>query len=240
SIDYSIKNNQYTSKKQISRYPALKSYISDIIVYDDSDKDLINIYDIINMYKHNEKFRKELEELIYNANDPHLREKFITLHKQLFINNSSNDVFNGFKTYSDYLKFKEPDLYYYTIVESEIYNEDTFDRENIFRERIFELVSSIDNHLNLKEQYFTNSNFVGIVNFIRDYITILIMLFKLEDKFENSINIIDEDNVKYSRTTKKVDKINTLDKKNIIDKINRKESIETKDELKISIIKKGD
>ncbi|WRM43577.1 hypothetical protein [Staphylococcus phage LY01] len=254
SIDYSIKNNQYTSKKQISRYPALKSYISDILVYDDSDKDLINIYDIIDMYKHNEKFRKELEELIYNADDPHLRKKFITLHKQLFINNSSNDVFNGFKTYSDYLKFKEPDLYYYTIVESEIYDEDTFDRETIFRERIFELVSSIDNHLNLKEQYFTNSNFVGIVNFIRDYITILItlfksystdliytsLLFKLDDKFENSINLIDESNIKYNGNSKKVDKINTLDNKNITDKINRKENIEIRDELKFSIVKKGD
>ncbi|QPI17046.1 hypothetical protein [Staphylococcus phage vB_StaM_SA1] len=254
SIDYSIKNNQYSYKKQISRYPALESYASDILTYDDSDKDLINIYDIIDMYKYNEKFRKELEEMIYNSNDPHLREKFSKLHKQLFITNSSNDVFDGFKTYSDYLKFKEPDLYYYTIVESEIFNEDTFDRETIFREKIFELVSSIDNHLNLREQLFTNSNFVGIVNFIRDYITILItifksyttdlihtsLLFKLDDKFENSIHLIDEADIKFNGTTKHVDKINTLDNKNITDRIKRKESIEMEDEIKFSITKRGD
>ncbi|QQO92451.1 hypothetical protein CPT_Machias_057 [Staphylococcus phage Machias] len=252
SIDYSIKNKLYTPKKQITRYPALNSYISDILAYSDSDKDLINIYDIIEMYKYNEEFRKELEELIYNSNDPHLRKKFTNLHKQLFITNSSNDIFKGFKTYSDYLKFKEPDLYYYTVVESEIYDEDVFDRENIFRERIFELVSSIDNHLNLKEQYFTNSNFVGVVNFIRDYITILItlfksyttdliytsLLFKLDDKFENSIHLIDEGNIKYTGTTKYVDKINTLDNRNITDKIIRKENIEMKDNVNISIIKR--
>ncbi|WPH64118.1 hypothetical protein [Staphylococcus phage vB_StaM_PB50] len=252
SIDYSIKNKLYTPKKKITRYPALNSYISDILAYSDSDKDLINIYDIIEMYKYNEEFRKELEELIYNSNDPHLRKKFTNLHKQLFITNSSNDIFKGFKTYSDYLKFKEPDLYYYTVVESEIYDEDVFDRENIFRERIFELVSSIDNHLNLKEQYFTNSNFVGVVNFIRDYITILItlfksyttdliytsLLFKLDDKFENSIHLIDEGNIKYTGTTKYVDKINTLDNRNITDKIIRKENIEMKDNVNISIIKR--
>lgn len=254
SVDYSIKNNRYSERKHLKRYPALDSYISDILSYHELDKEEINIYDIIDIYNYNEKFRKELEDMIVSIKDQTLRKKFTKLHKQLFINKSSNDVFKGFETYSDYLKFKEPDLYFYTVIESEIYNEDTFDRENIFRERIFELVSSIDNHLNLKEQYFTNSNFVGIINFIRDYITILItlfksyttdliytsLLFKLDNKFENGINMIDETNIKYTGTTKYVDKINTLDNRDITEKIKRKEEIDLKDNIKIEVYKKGE
>lgn len=254
SIDYSLQNNLYTSKKQIKRYPALNSYISDVLSYDEIDKDKINIYDIISMFRYNEEFRQELENMIFEVKDEFLRNKFKKLHKQLFINKSSNEVFENFKTYSDYLKYRNPDLYYYTVVESEIYDEDTFNREDIFREKIFELVSSIDNHLNIKEQYFTNSSFVGIINFIRDYITILItlfksyttdliytsLLFKLDNKFENGINMIDESKVKYFGTTKYVDKLNTLDSKNLNQYSKYKEDLNFEDNIKIEVYKRGE
>lgn len=248
SIEVSIKNNKYDYTKQIKRYPSLNSYISDILTYEDLNEDYINVSEIMSMYKHNEDFRKQLEDLIINSKDPHLTKKFTKLYEQLFITKSSNDIFNGYSTYSDYLMSKNPDLYYYTIVESNIYDEDVFDREGIFRERIFELVASIDNHLNLKEQLFTNSNFSSVVNFIIDYVKVLVllfksyttdmiytgMLFKLDNEFENKINLLDETDVKYSGTTERVDKVNILDNRNITDKINNNENIKVTDSLFIN------
>ena len=224
SIERRINEGNYQEWQRLESYPVLHSFIFDIMRYDKYDIDEITLEDISDIMEYNLRMKKSIEDFSLNINDIYLRRESLKLHEQLFINNSNNKILDEFNSYSDYLKISNPGLYYFTIVQSNIYDHDSFDMDKEYRDRIFELVNSLDNHLNFQDNLFINNNFIGILSFIKNYIQILVTIFKsytadiintnlyykLDSEFDNTINLIDSlqsSNIEQQET----DKMNILD-----------------------------
>ena len=205
-INNLISENNYPEWKQLDKYQILKSFLMDILSYSRYNTDSVTINDFMSILEYNNDMRRELEEFTYNVDDGRLKIKLRELWEQIFISDTYNSLFDGYSTYSDYLKDNNPGLYYYTIVESNIYDHDSFNHDKVYRDKIFDLVNSIDNHLNLDEDLFVNNNFIGILGFIKNYIQILVtvfksytadivnteLLYKFDSKFDNGIDLTDD------------------------------------------------
>ncbi|QXN67836.1 hypothetical protein FPHOBKDP_00082 [Listeria phage LPJP1] len=208
AIDEAISVNEYIYRKQLINYKNLSVFIDVFGSYDEivNNKRRYTMNDFAKIYRYNEKLREDLEETIINTNDYKLYSLFNKLWNEKFTNDLNMDIFSKYNTFTDYLKDNDPNLYFYTEVDINIYDIDSLSKDDIYRERIFELVESIDNHLNLGEyDFLTQNNTIGLSDYVKSYIYILIKVFKsytidtvysssiykFDSKMDNSIRLFD-------------------------------------------------
>ena len=195
SIDY------YDIYHNIDYYTELTNFIDVFYNLSDYKKNTkISLDDFIEVFKFNNNLRKEITNLMKNNTNNDEYE----LYKKLFNNNFisdyslfmlknpySNETYNS---YLDYIEDNNIDLYNFitpTQIERNEYILNPKKYDDYYILKIFELAESIDNALlGLKEDYFLNNNFIGILDFIKEYIQILVTVFK-----SFTIQIIDTSNI---------------------------------------------
>lgn len=209
TISNMINNNVYNI--DINRLPNLSVYLevflsSSII----NVKNVISIDDFVDIYNFNESLRKELEELILDNNNPELNIYLNNTWNNSFIDNFSMDNFKGNKTFLEYLLNNDPNLYYYITSDN---NKTSEELNIIYRDKIFELIESIDNYMNLNTDFLLQNNFIALNDYIKRYMYILIKIFKayttetiysntlynFDKEFDNSIKVMDSLDITYSK-----------------------------------------
>lgn len=206
AIERSVKDNTYTQSRYIQNFPNLSVFLDVYLKFLHNGLSLINLEQFTRVYRFNQKLETKTEDLIINIQDPFIWQNLKELWNDNFVGDQSMELFMGYKTYSDYLKDKDPNLYQYTRIYKDYNNIDNFDFEGTVRDKIFELATDIDNHLDLGDyDFFLTSNFIGLEEYVKDYIYILIQIFKaytvdtiyahtvynLNDKWENSFKVLD-------------------------------------------------
>lgn len=236
AIERSTKAKKYTSSKYIQNFPNLSVFLDVYLKFLHSGLTSINLEQFTKVYKFNQGLETQTEDLVDKVQDPYIWQNLKDLWKENFTGDQSMELFMGYKTFSDYLKDKDPNLYQYTRIYKDYNNIDNFDFEGTVRDKIFELATDIDNHLELGDyDFFLTSNFIGLEEYVKDYIYILIQIFKaytvdtiyahtvynLNDKWENSFKVLDGFEVTNRQTLKFKDHFS------IVDTINRNSHMQT-------------
>jgi len=183
--------NEYYIKQlhDINYYPELSNFLD--IFFDMSKykaNDIIDIYNLITIYKQNMSLKTELIERMKSTKIQKEYEIFQSIYNNNFVTdydlNILTDPDTGLKynSYLDYLFDANLDLYNYvqpTEEEKTDYLINPEKYENFYKMKIFELTESVDSSINgLNTEFFINNNFIGMINFIKDYVYILVTIFK--------------------------------------------------------------
>lgn len=244
AITEQANENQYSGVRLLKSYSNLNAYLDTYIKYTTYDKNKFSMEDFANIYRYDDGIRKDLENIINTTSNPKIYNSFKKIWENKFVSNLDMTPFMGYSSYKAYLKDKDPNLYYYTQLGETYSNAENFDKYSILRDRIFELTSDINNHLELDEyDFFLENNFIGIEEYVKRYIYILIQVFKaytvdtiwaqtdlkLDNKFDNSIRVLDDINIFNAR-------IAMRDDIDLEDTINTHESLffSDKDGIKLS------
>ena len=114
-------------------------------------------------------------------------------------------MMKGYNTFSDYLMNNDAELYMFTqIKESADYDYEP-DYSKQYRDKIIELTESLSTYLDLNEELLIQNNFIGITTYIKDYMNILITIFKsfttqttdssnnftFDNEFDNFVRVTD-------------------------------------------------
>ena len=144
----------------------------------DDERQIFSIKDFLEGYYYNEDLRHRLEQHILAAEDPEIYNSFLDLWNESYVSTYRMDLMKGYDTFSEYLLHNDPELYSYVQVKpAEDYNYEP-DYSEQYRNKIIELTESLSMYLNLKEELFIHNNFIGITSYIKDYMNILITIFK--------------------------------------------------------------
>ena len=168
------------------------------------DSNKINMQNFIDIYKYNEGIRNDLETYMAEENDPMLYEKMDKLWNNSFISDYDMSNYKYNNTLTSYLMEHDPNLYEYTQVHTPIYDFQA-DKTPLYREKVFQLVESLDTFMNLEKEMLARNNFVGMSQYVRRYMRILLEIFKsyslqvldsdisyiFDDPVDNGINIRD-------------------------------------------------
>lgn len=232
-----VNNNEDISKTFIIKYPNLSTFLEIFNSYDNYIKENFTMEDFSKIFIHNEKIRKQLEKLILETNDYTLYKSLNQIWHNKFVTNIDNSLFkdnegNRYKTFTDYLKDKDQNLYFYISVDSSV-DYTQAEIKGIYRDKIFELIESIDNHLNLSDfNFLLQNNFIGLSEYIKLYIYLLIRIFKayttetvftntiwkFDDNLTNSIRVFDS--IKLDSTGNQYrDELHLIDNCNITSKL---------------------
>lgn len=239
------------SSNILMSYPDLYMYSSVFVNYDTYDKDTFSMQDIASIYQYNMGIRDDLIKISLETNNPHVHRAVEELLEKKFVTNLNNEVFMGYSSFEDYLRDKDPNLYYYTQIDTQ----DVKKRYDLIRDRVFQLATTIEGSIGLKSyDFFTQNNFVGIQEYIKRYIYILIQVFKAysadtiftdsvfkfgkgtQGKYDNSVRVLDEVIVGRTKLGLRDDIqfTDTMDWKSIL-KLDR-DKISTNDKINIKII----
>lgn len=213
SLDKTIRTlfekGEYTDDNQLDRYENLSVFLNSFLSYRDSlNKTKFTLEDFTGIFLYNENNRKKLEDYILNLDSPYLVERFKEIWNLKFKTDYDMELFKQSNSFSDYLKQNDASLYYYTQIETTPQNAGTIDLQEIYKNKIFELIDSIDNQLFLGNDYdfWLQNSFVGLSGYIKQYTYILIRAFKaytvdtvytaddftFNDLFDNSFHLTDE------------------------------------------------
>ena len=200
-----LSDSKYTGSSRIEYYPNLYVYLNVILSYkrDSSTSKMFSIEEFMSMFNHNESLRLKLENLIETTSDPVLHSNLQQLWDSSFNSDFNMQLFKGNTTFSDYLMKENPSLYNYTKIINPNDYDFEFDNSSIYRDKIFELLNSIGNYINV--DFISQNNFIGMSEYIRRYMYILITVFKsytsetlytnnlfdLNDKLDNGIRVMD-------------------------------------------------
>lgn len=197
----------------IDNYKYLAPYLNIFIgAIKPSERPIFSIREFLDSYYYNEELRTRLEKFILQAEDPEIYNSFLKLWNDSYVSTYRSDLMKGFDSFSEYLLHTDPELYTYVqITPSSDYNYQP-DYSKEYRDKIIELTESISTYLDLKEELFIQNSFVGITSYIKDYMNVLITIFKsytaqtvatdqnfsFTGEFDNHLRVTDSFQIKLS------------------------------------------
>jgi hypothetical protein len=137
----------------------------------------------IETYRRNNIYRRAFERITAGTQDYETYKELARIHKVKFIAQYQSAVFDGFATYSAYLLTRNPDLHKYVeeaLVLTEDQDVDVEATRNIIVDRLSEIVTSLDNYLDLEDgalNIFASAN-SALVDQIKVYMRQVVQLFK--------------------------------------------------------------
>ena len=179
TLEVMINEGTYKGRVVLDNYKNLSVYMNVFISnIRDDERQIFSIRDFLEGYYYNEDLRHRLEQHILAAEDPEIYNSFLDLWNESYVSTYRMDLMKGYDTFSEYLLHNDPELYSYVQVKpAEDYNYEP-DYSEQYRNKIIELTESLSMYLNLKEELLIQNNFIGITSYIKDYMNILITIFK--------------------------------------------------------------
>lgn len=145
--------------------------------------------DFLQSFYKNESIRTKLEELISNTNNYYILDSLKKIRDLEMRTMTNANLFKGFSTYSEFLKYNNLSLYnYIQLPNNYSSNEELY---LIIKEKMNDLIAAINGQLYNEslEESITKNTFMGINNYLDYYIRTLVHLFK-----PYSLEIINADN----------------------------------------------
>lgn len=228
----------------ILHYRELNEYLEIFFINSFNEKEKYSMEDFVKIFKYNESIRNNLEELIVECNDYNLYKKFNKIWNIKFESEINMSLYKGYNTFQDYVKYKNYDLYNFITI-PDIIKGDINKEYEFYRTRIFELCESIDNHISESDMnFFLNNNFVGLLEYIKKYIYIIVSIFKsytidlldantvlsFKSKPFNILKLIDGIE-SYNSTFKLKDNFKIIDLANTSDYFTEKDKLELSDKI---------
>ena len=179
TLEAAISAGAYKGRMVIHNYKYLAPYLNIFIgAIKPSERTIFSVREFLDSYYYNEELRTRLEGFILQAEDPEIYNSFLKLWNDSYVSTYRSDLMRGFNSFSEYLLHADPELYTYVqVTPSADYNYQP-DYSKEYRDKIIELTESISTYLDLKEELFIQNSFVGITSYIKDYMNILITIFK--------------------------------------------------------------
>jgi len=245
--DYWVRN-----PRDYKHYPELCNFIELHYISDTLYKNSYSMEEFVKIFKYNNDLRYKLEDIIVESNNYELYRNYLKLWDIKFIGDINISYFSGHDTYSDYLKRKNYDLYAFTQMPATIKGDEKLEYE-FYRDKVFELCESIDNHINAGNMnFFVNNGFIGMLDYVKRFIYILIHVFKayttqlletntvlsFNDKTFNAIRMFDKANI--SGFFKFREYITLKDFMKTTTTYKFEDRIELRDEIKITTFEAGE
>lgn len=179
TLEKLISAGQYKGRVVLDNYKSLSPYLNIFISnIHKTEREIFSIRDFLEGYYYNEDLRRRLETHILSAEDPEIYNSFLDLWNESYVSTYRNHLMKGYDTFSEYLLHTDPELYAYVQVTPAEDYDYTPDYSKQYRDKIIEITESISTYLDLKEELFIQNNFIGITSYIKDYMNILITIFK--------------------------------------------------------------
>lgn len=161
---------------------------------------------LVDAFKANNEFRRKLENMIVKTNDRRLYRKYQVLYKSCFIGEYRSKLFEGYDTFTEYLKVNDKDLYLSLNKILSKIEETPADEETIYNEYILEICNSIDSFLDDDAMDFFIQGNIYLNDYIKDFIYQLVdfirsytvhikeisTIYLFDEKFLNTIKFFDE------------------------------------------------
>jgi hypothetical protein len=163
----------------IDNYDDIKNFIETFEMKGFSENERYSIEQFLEVFRHNENMRKNLERLLVETNNYYIYRKLQEIWDIEMRSKINNELYKGSDTFSDFLKKRNYDLYKYITLPKNFPDSEK-QRYNFYKEKIFELTESIGNYISdLKvRKYFLNNNFIGLSSYIEKYLYTAISIFK--------------------------------------------------------------
>ncbi len=206
TLEQLISQDKYTGRVVVDNYTSLSPYLNIFLSnIKKKDREVFSLKDFLSSYYYNENLRSRLESFILQAEDPEIYNSFLDLWENSYVSSYHNDMMKGYNTFSDYLMNNDAELYMFTqIKESADYDYEP-DYSKQYRDKIIELTESLSTYLDLNEELLIQNNFIGITSYIKDYMNILISIFKsfttqtiessnnftFDNEFDNFVRVTD-------------------------------------------------
>jgi hypothetical protein len=232
-----------------SNFESIQTFIDTFRMEGFDDKEKYSIADFLEVFKHNENMREELETLLIETENYYIYRKLQDIWDIEMRTKINTKLYGDSETFSEYLKKVNYDLYrYIQIPENMQGNEKHI--YNFYKERIFNLTESISNYISdLKvRKYFLNNNFVGLSSYIEKYLYTAISIFKAYTIDLLSANIVFSFNDKAFNTLKLFDdyqltidldiaeRVDLIDICNLLDKgMTQKDVLSLRDSFTITV-----
>ena len=206
TLEQLISQDKYKGRVVVDNYTTLSPYLNIFLSnIKKKEREIFSIKDFLSSYYYNENLRSRLENFILQAEDPEIYNSFLDLWENSYVSSYHNDMMKGYNTFSDYLMNNDAELYMFTqIKESADYDYEP-DYSKQYRDKIIELTESLSTYLDLNEELLIQNNFIGITTYIKDYMNILITIFKsfttqttdssnnftFDNEFDNFVRVTD-------------------------------------------------
>lgn len=206
TLEQLISQDKYKGRVVIDNYTTLSPYLNIFLSnIKKKEREIFSIKDFLSSYYYNENLRSRLESFILQAEDPEIYNSFLDLWENSYVASYRNDMMKGYNTFSDYLMNNDAELYMFAqIKESADYDYEP-DYSKQYRDKIIELTESLSTYLDLNEELLIQNNFIGITTYIKDYMNILITIFKsfttqtvdssnnftFDNEFDNFVRVTD-------------------------------------------------
>ena len=179
ALEQAIAQGAYKGRMVLDNYrrlaPFMQIFMSNVGI---PKRRIHSIRDFLKGYYYNERLRLRLENAILQAEDPDLYNAFLELWNHSYVAPYKNDMLKGYTTFSEYLLHNDAELYAYVQIPQAADYDYEPDYSKEYRDRIIELTESLSTYLDLKEELFIQNTFLGLTAYIKDYINILITIFK--------------------------------------------------------------
>ena len=179
ALEQAIAQGAYKGRMVLDNYKNLAPYMQIFTSnVGDPKRRVYSVRDFLKGYYYNEELRTRLEKAILTAEDPELYNAFLDLWNASYVAPYRANLLKGYSTFSEYLLHNDAELYNYIQIPQAADYDYEPDYSKEYRDRIIELTESLSTYLDLKEELFIQNNFLGITAYIKDYINILISIFK--------------------------------------------------------------
>jgi hypothetical protein len=171
------------------------------------DYETISHDELVEMYVNNDKYRQKLEEYIIETKNYKLYRRLRELWQVKFTSRMQTEIFEGYRTYSDYLKDSDPELHRYIQLPEEIENDNDEIKDLFYREALYYIADSLDRYIDSSEMNMFINNNIITGEYIRSYIYKVINVFKAytvdvremivtyrqDSKLFNTVKLFEED-----------------------------------------------
>lgn len=185
-IDEELKNMNanYNGALMLRNYPNLQFYMDVYLHASDFNKVQYSIADFTTLFEYNLMLRNELIELAVNTHNPQLYRSIQQILDKKFTLDSKkqfdNTVFEGYDSFADWLRDKDGALYAYSTISLPLGSDlSKWSKDDEIQKKVLQLVNDIDNTINMSgKEFLTDNNLIGIQDYIKRYVFILIQVFK--------------------------------------------------------------
>ena len=206
TLEQLISQDKYKGRVVIDNYTTLSPYLNIFLSnIKKKEREIFSIKDFLSSYYYNENLRSRLENFILQAEDPEIYNSFLNLWENSYVSSYRNDMMKGYNTFSDYLMNNDAELYMFTQIKESVEYDYEPDYSKQYRDKIIELTESLSTYLDLNEELLIQNNFIGITTYIKDYMNILITIFKsfttqttdssnnftFDNEFDNFVRVTD-------------------------------------------------
>lgn len=170
--DTAISDNQLLAEEKNNIIAFVRNYSVERLTAES-----YSLTELLKLFYANESIRKDLEKLMTTTNNYHIRRALERLNELEMRTTCNVNLFKGYSTYTEYLKYNNADLYNYVQIPNSENPEELY---FLLKEKLNNLIASINEQLYNDElgNAISRNTFSGLNNYLDYYIKTLIHLFK--------------------------------------------------------------